>query len=135
VSNIPDDIRKKAYFLATDVLHTLATNNVELIQAASFQAASLIDGPIATALLSERQRAVRNPNPHLLLAAKHVLRQFDGPRIPIAQYTAFEIAQLRAAVAEVESLPEGLQGLSKPLCEAMTAAADHLYGADGVGGE
>jgi hypothetical protein len=130
VSEIPEDIRKKAYFLATDVLHTLATNNVEIIQAAS-----LIDGPIATALLAERQRAARNPNPHLLLAAKHVLRQFDGPRIPIAQYTAFEIAQLRAAVAEVESLPEGLQGLSKPLSEAMTAAVDHLYGADAVGGE
>lgn len=47
----PEDIRRKAYIVATDVLHTLAVNDVELIQAAS-----LIDGAIAKAILAERQR-------------------------------------------------------------------------------
>lgn len=48
---IPEDIRKTAYVLATDILHTLAATDADIIQAAS-----LIDGSIAKAILAERQR-------------------------------------------------------------------------------
>lgn len=48
----PEDIRRKAYIVATDVLHTLAVKDVELIQAAS-----LIDDIIAKALSAEREKA------------------------------------------------------------------------------
>lgn len=51
LNSMPADIRKKAYIVATDVLHTLAGTDADIIQAAS-----LIDGAIADALMAERDR-------------------------------------------------------------------------------
>jgi len=56
-------------------------------------------------IIAERQRAIRSPNPALLLAAKTIIKQWDSPLGTRTQYTAVQIAELCAAVAEAESLP------------------------------